>query len=42
MDVELTVKFQEPIGIKKIMKNKSPIEITESSQESSPEDYYGI
>ncbi|MFL2649016.1 MAG: ATP-dependent DNA helicase PcrA [SAR202 cluster bacterium] len=42
MDIELTVKFEEPTGMKKIMKNKAPIKITKSSEESSPEDYYGI
>ncbi len=42
MDIELTVKFEEPAGMKKIMKNKAPIKITKSSEESSPEDYYGI
>ena len=42
MDIELTVKFEEPTGMKKIMKNKAPIKITKSSQESSHEDYYGI
>ena len=42
MDIELTVKFEEPTGMKKIMKNKAPIKITKSTEESSPEDYYGI
>ena len=42
MDIELNVKFEEPTGMKKIMKNKAPIKITKSTEESSPEDYYGI
>ena len=44
-DVEITVKFREPYGTKKIMKNRAPIKITSVKQSEdfeSPEDYYGI
>ena len=44
-DVELTVKFREPYGIKKIMKSRAPIKIISVKQSEdfeNPEDYYGI
>ena len=41
-DIELSIKFKNPYGIKKIMKNRAPISITSSSENLNPEDYYGI
>ena len=41
-DIELSIKFKNPYGIKKIMKNRAPIKITSSSGNLNPEDYYGI
>jgi hypothetical protein len=44
-DVEITVKFKEPYGTKKIMKSRAPIKITSVKQSEdfeNPEDYYGI
>ena len=41
-DIELSIKFKSPYGLKKIMKNRAPISITSFSQNLNPEDYYGI
>ena len=44
-DVEITVKFKEPYGTKKIMKSRAPIKITtvkQSEDFENPEDYYGL
>ena len=44
-DVEITVKFKEPYGTKKIMNSRAPIKITtvkQSEDFENPEDYYGI
>ncbi|SVD68421.1 uncharacterized protein METZ01_LOCUS421275, partial [marine metagenome] len=41
----ITVKFREPYGTKRIMKNRAPIKITSVKQSvdfENPEDYYGI
>lgn len=41
-DIELTIKFNPPYGIKKILKEKAPITISSYEEAQDLEDYYGI
>ena len=41
-DIELSIKFNSPYGMKKILKEKAPITISSPEEARDLEDYYGI
>ena len=41
-DVELSIKFNSPFGVKKILRNRAPITISSPDDSLDLEDYYGI